>query len=92
MIRVLAYVTIAVVLGLALVLIPTWLFLAKTYESSSSYAGKISTSRIPILDYQEEDRGEPFVPQWLGITGASLVVASVIYVFLKHVTLNTPAK
>ncbi|MGB9134649.1 MAG: hypothetical protein WCC63_03565 [Candidatus Bathyarchaeia archaeon] len=92
MIKALAYVTIALVLGVAMTLLPTWLFLAKTDQPYASYAARLSSGRIPLLDQEGDSHGEPIMPQWLGIAGASFVVASVVYILFKRETLDPFAR
>jgi hypothetical protein len=91
-IKAIAYATIAVFLGLVMTLIPAWVFLAGTSRSYSGFAAELSSGRIPLLTPDEDSDNEIVTPQWLGITGASFVVASVIYVLFRRETLNPFAR
>lgn len=87
MTKALAYVALAVVLGIAMTLLPTWLFLTKTDQPYFSYAEKLSSGRIPLLS-EEDGIGESIVPQWPGIVGVGLIVAFVVYVLVKRRSLD----
>jgi hypothetical protein len=88
MIKALVYSTLAVILGVAMTLLPTWLFLITTDQPSFSYVEKLSSGRIPLLSLEDEI-SEPFAPQWPGIVWGGLITALAIYVLVKRRGLNT---
>lgn len=83
MIKALAYAALAVVLGVAVILLPTWLLLAKVDPSSFSYAEEFSSGRIPLLS-SENGIDEPVMPQWPGVVAAGLLAASITFVLVKR--------
>jgi hypothetical protein len=83
MIKALAYATLAVVLGIAVILVPTWLLLVKVDPSSFGYAEKFSSGRIPLLS-PENGIDEPIMPQWPGVVAAGLLAASIAFALVKR--------
>ncbi len=79
------YVAIAVILGLVMTLVPTWLFIA-TIRGTTNIESYFAASRIPMVDYPEENHVESVSSRELGILSGSFVVASIVYFLFRRKT------
>jgi hypothetical protein len=85
--RGLLYIVIAIVLGLAMTLVPTSLFLvnADRYRKAMPCFAGIEDFVPPLLDL-EQNHVETVSPREVEILGVSFVVASIVYVLFKRKT------
>jgi hypothetical protein len=72
------YTTIAVVLGLAMTLIPSWFFLS---GAANDYKGavQLASDRLPLLESPEENHVVLVSHKDVGILGGSFLVALTVY-------------
>ena len=77
------YVAIAVILGLVIILLPTWVFFATTAERGQAVFVR-SEGVIPFLDYAEENHVQTVSPKEFGLFGVSLVAASIVYFLFRR--------
>jgi hypothetical protein len=81
------YVVVAVILGLALILVPTYLFLVKAVDQGSSSGQRSLAARLPLIGQSEySDHVEKVSAKELEVLGVSFVVASVVYILFKRRT------
>lgn len=86
--KALGYTTFAIILGLAMILIPTVLFvgvsehgnLVETLQQITRAAGLSQQ----FLDYSDQSRVEPVSSEEVNVLGISFAVASVIYILSKR--------
>lgn len=83
------YVAIAVILGLVIILLPTWVFFAKTVEPGKAEFLR-SKGAIPFLDYPEKNHVETVSPKEFGVFGISLVAASIVYFLFRREASSLP--
>ncbi len=82
--KTLLYIAIAIVLGLLMTLIPTWLFLVEADEQ-----GKLTETfgrRLPFLGPSERNHVEPISTRDVETLGISFIIASIIYVLFRRKT------
>lgn len=84
--KALVYVAIAIILGLATVLIPTSFFLVKADQYGRIVLLFSSTGKSipPLLEYSEENHVGITSSKELEILGIGFVVASIVYVLFKR--------
>jgi hypothetical protein len=72
------YTTLAVVLGLAMTLIPSWLFLS---GAANDYKGavQLASDSLPLLESREENHVALVSHKDLGVLGASFLFALTVY-------------
>jgi hypothetical protein len=78
------YVAVAIILGLAMTLLPTWFFIVNTYGTTSM--ANLSADRIPFVSYPQENQVESVSSRELAILSISFVVASVVYFLFRRRT------
>jgi len=87
--KALLYVATAIILGLALTLIPTWLIVrADQYDKHFwGFAQFRGAEEIPpFLYYSEQNNVETVSPREVEVLGISFVVALVVYIAFKRRT------
>lgn len=88
--KAIAYVVTAIILGLVMTLVPTWLFLVKEgqQEKLEEVFAHFSSEglRPPFLDYSEQNHVEAISHREVEILGVSFVVASIVYILFKRKT------
>lgn len=82
--KTLAYVVIAIILGLAMTLTPTWLFFAKADQRGERREGWWSVQTLP--DYSGQNHVETVSSKEVEVLGISFVVASIVYFLFKRKT------
>lgn len=82
--KALVYITAALILGLAMTLLPTWFLLARADQQEKS--AQILAQHIPFLENTEQNHVETVSPREVEALGISFVAASVIYILFKRRT------
>ncbi len=79
------YTTAAVILGLALILVPTWLFITRTAPSTTDALSFRDTRELipPFLTSEGQSHVEAVSSKEAEALGISVAVALVIYVLIK---------
>jgi hypothetical protein len=85
--KALGYVVVAVILGLALILVPTYLFLVQASDLGS-FSGRGSFgAKLPLIGQSEySNHVEKVSAKELEVLGVSFVIASVVYILFKRKT------
>ena len=85
--RALGHVVIAVVLGLALILVPTYLFLVQASDQGSFSGQDLLAAKLPLIERSEySNHVEKVSAKELEVLGVSFVIASVVYILFKRKT------
>ncbi|MDH5634959.1 MAG: hypothetical protein OEY30_03930 [Candidatus Bathyarchaeota archaeon] len=85
--KALGYVVVAVVLGLALIIVPTYLFLVQASDQGSFSGQDSFSARFPLIERSEySNHVEKVSAKELEVLGVSFVIASVVYVLFKRKT------
>ena len=85
--KALGYVVVAVVLGLALILVPTYLFLVQASDQVPSFGQGSFGARFPLIERSEyANHVEKVSAKELEVLGTSFVIASVVYILFKRKT------
>jgi len=88
--KTIAYIVTAIILGLVMTLVPTWLFLVKAdqQEKLAEVLAHFSRRdlRPPFLGYSEQNHVETVSPREVEILGVSFIVASIVYILFKRKT------
>ncbi len=76
------YITVAVALGITMILVPTWFFLFNVNQYGEY---DVSFARhIPLVEYPEQDLAETVSSRELEFLGISFFVALVIYILFRQ--------
>lgn len=86
--KTLVYATLAVMLGLVSVLIPTWVFLTGTVSQENISYVRSEAAIPPLFEFPEKNHVETVSPKIFGVFGTSLMAASIVYVLFKRKTPN----
>jgi hypothetical protein len=85
--KALGYVAVAVILGLSLILVPTYLFLVKAGDQGFFSGQGSLAARLPLIGQSEySDHVEKVSATDLEVLGVSFVIASVVYILFKRKT------
>lgn len=85
--KALGYVVVAVVLGLALILVPTYLFLVQASDQVPFSGQGSFGARFPLIERSEyANHVEKVSAKELEVLGTSFVIASVVYILFKRKT------
>jgi len=83
--KALRYIAVAVTLGLALILVPTYLYLVQASGQHSFSSPDLSAARLPLIGQSEHvNHVERVSARELEVLGMSFVIASVVYLLFKR--------
>jgi len=85
--KALGYVVVAVFLGLALTLIPTYFFLVQASDQVPSFGQNSFGAKLPLIERSEyANHVEKVSAKELEVLGISFVIASGVYILFKRKT------
>ncbi len=87
--KALLYIAAAIIFGLAMTLLPTWLYLvqANQQETFAEALARFAQAReLPLLQYSEKNHVDPISLTEVEIFGLGFVVAVVAYVLVRRKT------
>jgi len=85
--RSLIYFSTAIVLGLVMMLVPTWFFVGADEYGKAAYSVRDANS-LPFFESTEHNHIETVSSDEVGILALSFVIASMIYFIFKRKTLK----
>ncbi|UCH32073.1 MAG: hypothetical protein JSV05_01375 [Candidatus Bathyarchaeota archaeon] len=80
--KTLSYVILALLLGLTMILGPTWFFLVRADQNEISIM--IFTRQLPLIDYTEQNHIETISFKEAEVLSISFVVALVVFILFKR--------
>ncbi len=84
--KAIGYTAIAITLGLAIILVPTWFFIHLDQQGQFMNLYVTERSATPPWLYSQDNNIQPISPVDMEILGISFVVASIVYILFKRKT------
>jgi len=84
--KALVYVVIAIFLGLATALIPTWIFIVRgdSYGKVVPRSANYERGGLPLLEYSEQNGGPAISSREVEVLGISFFIAVAVFLLVKR--------